>query len=136
MLNTEGAGGHTPSPHTLMFHLHVATRCLAKALAMPSAPDVSRVNSLCHWTSSSLIPWAATCNHCCALQWASISSKVLGSSSSMSTWAANHHAGIPPRGLHSLSGWFTLTTLLSPNHAVYGGVWGLKVLLQVFIIIQ
>ena len=41
-----------------------------------------------------------------------------------------------PRGLHSLGGWFTLATLLSPNHMAYGGVWDLKVLLPVFIIIQ
>ena len=38
-----------------------------------------------------------------------------------------------PRGLHLLSSWFTLATLLSPNHAAYRGVWGLKVLLPIFI---
>ena len=41
-----------------------------------------------------------------------------------------------PGGLYLLSGWFTLATLLSPNHTVYRGVWGLNVLLPVLIIIQ
>ena len=41
-----------------------------------------------------------------------------------------------PGGLHSLSSWFTLAALLSPNHAAYRGVWGLEVLLPIFIIIQ
>ena len=41
-----------------------------------------------------------------------------------------------PRGLHSLGSWFALAALLLPNHAAYRGVWGLKVLLPVFIIIQ
>ena len=89
------SGQTPPSPHALMFHLHAATRHLAKALAMPSAPDVSGVSRSCHGTSSSLIPWVATCNHHCALQWASISLKISGSSSPMSTQAMNHHARLP-----------------------------------------
>ena len=73
MLSIVGAGGHTPFPQNLMFHLHMATRHLAKALVVPSAPDVSRVTRSCHGISSSLIPWAAPSNHCLALQLASIS---------------------------------------------------------------
>ena len=95
MLRAEGAGGHTPSPCTLTFHCHAATRCLARDLAVPSAPDVSVVSNLCHGTSSSVLPQAATCNHCCALQCGLISSKVSGSSSPMSTWANSHQARLP-----------------------------------------
>ena len=54
LCTTRALGRQSPSPRTLMLHLHVATRHLAKALAMPSAPDVSGVSSSCHWTSSSL----------------------------------------------------------------------------------
>ena len=105
MLSTVGVGGHTPSPQTLMFHLQVATRHLAKALAVPSAPDVSGVSRLCHRTSLSLIPWVVTSNHCLALQLASISANVSGSSSLMSTWAMNHHARLPPEAsIHLAAG--------------------------------
>ena len=105
MLSTDGVGGHTPSPRTLMFHLHATTRHLAKALATPSAPDISRVSRSCHVTSSSLIPWVATCNHRCTLQWALISSKVSGSSSPMSTQATNHYARLPlETSIHSVAG--------------------------------
>ena len=105
MLSTEGVAKHTPSPQTLMFHLNVAARCLAKALTTPSSPDISGTSRLCHRTSLSLIPWVATCNHCCALQWASISSNVSGSSSPMSTWATNCHAGLPlEASIHSAAG--------------------------------
>ena len=102
MLRVEGAGGHTCSPHTLMFHCHAATRCLARDLATPSA--------------SFIILWAATCNHCCALQGGSISSKVSGSSSSMST---------SPEGLHLLGSQFVLS---APSHQTMWcmgvcGVW-------------
>ena len=96
MLSTMGVGGHTPSPQTLMFHLHVATRHLAKALEVPSAPDISRVSRSCHRTSSSLIPWVATSKHHLALQLASISVNASGSSSPMSTQAMNCHAELPP----------------------------------------
>ena len=96
MLSTVGAGGHTPSPQILMFHLQAATRHLAKALVVPSAPDISRVSRSCHGTSSSLIPWAATSSHCLALQLASISANVSGPSLPMSMRATNHHVGLPP----------------------------------------
>ena len=56
------------SPHTLMFHHHAATRCLARDLAAPSTPDVSGATNSCHSTSSLVISWMATCNHCFALQ--------------------------------------------------------------------
>ena len=45
MLRMEGAGRHTPSPYTLTFHCHAATRCLARDLAMPSAPRQWRSTS-------------------------------------------------------------------------------------------
>ena len=96
MLSIVGVGGHTPFPRTLMFHLQVATRHLAKALAVPSAPDVSGASRSCHGTYSCPMPWAATSNHYLALQLASISPNVSGSSSPMSTLAMTHHAGLPP----------------------------------------
>ena len=40
-----------------------------------------------------------------------------------------------PGGFHLLGGQFALSTPLSPNHAAYGGVWGLEVL-PIFIVIQ
>ena len=111
-----------------MFYLHTAIRHLAKALATPSSPDINR---LCHGTSSSLIPWAATCPRvgisflqCLSLLLTDVHS---GNQLPWQTFS---------RGLHLLSSWFALATLLSPNHMVYRGVWGLKVLLPVFIIIQ
>ena len=96
MLSIMGADGHTPFPQTLMFHLQVATRHLAKALVAPSAPDISGVSTSCHRTSSSFIPWEATYNLHLALQLASISPNVSGSSSLMSMLAMTHHAVLPP----------------------------------------
>ena len=96
MLSTMGAGRHTPFPQTLMCHLQVATRHFAKALAVPSAPDVNGVSRSCHGTSSSPILWVATSNHHLALQLASIPPNVSGSSSPMSKLAMTHHARLPP----------------------------------------
>ena len=89
MLSIIGAGGHTPFPQTLIFHLQAATRHLAKALAVPSTRAISGVSRSCHGTSLSPIPWAATSNHSLALQLASISRNVSGSSLSMSTLACH-----------------------------------------------
>ena len=105
MLSTVGAGGHTPFPQTFIFHLYVATRHLAKALVVPLAPDVSGVSRLCHGTTSSLIPWAATSNYHLALQLALISASVLDPSLLMSTRATNCHARLPPEAsIHSAAG--------------------------------
>ena len=125
MLRAEGVGGHTSSPCTLTFHCHAATRCLARDLAVPSTRDVSVVSNLCHGTSSSVLPQAATCNHCCALQCGSISSKVSGSSSRMSTWANSHQARLPlEASICSVAG----SPCLPPSHRTMWhmgvcGVW-------------
>ena len=136
MLSIMGVGRHTPSPRTLMFHLQVVTRHLAKALAVPSAPDVSGVSRSCHGTSLSPIPWAATSNYRLALQLASISTNVSGSSSPMSMWAMTCHAGLPSEAsicLAAGSPWPPSSHLISQ---CTGCVWGLKVILPVFVIIQ
>ena len=123
-------------PYSQNSRCDTTSRCLARDLAMPSTPDVSGMSNSCHGTSSSLIPWAATCNHHCALQVRFDLLQGLGllltdvhPGKQLSCWTS-------PEGLHLTSGRFTLAALLSPNHVVYRGVWGLKILLPVFIIIQ
>ena len=107
-------------PQTFMFHLHMATRHLAKALVVPSAPDISGASRSCHRTSSSFIPWAATSNH---LQLASISASVSGPSSQMSMQATNCHARLPPEASICLAA----GSPRPPSSHLPHGAWGCEV---------